>query len=80
MKKNVKKIKDTMKARFQALRNDENGMEAAQVILILALVLLALIPIVRIIISKVSQAGSSASTCLTGPGATGTGAGTTATC
>ena len=64
MKENIKKIKDTMKARFQALRNDENGMEAAQVILILALVLLALIPIVKIIINKVGAAGTKTSTCL----------------
>jgi len=64
VKENVKKIKDTMKARFQALRNDENGMEAAQVILILALVLIALIPIVRFIIEKVRASGQTASNCL----------------
>lgn len=64
MKENMKKMKDAMKVRFQALRNDENGMEAAQVILILALVLIALIPIVRYIITKVSASGTSAASCL----------------
>ena len=63
---NIGKIKSIVKNRFTSLHNDENGMEAAQVILILAIVLLALIPIVRIIVSKVQGQGDKASSCLDG--------------
>ena len=66
MKENAKKVRDAVKARFQSLRSDENGMEAAQVILILAIVLIALVPIIRIIVSKVKAQGTNASTCLDG--------------
>ena len=67
---NLRKVMDAVKARFQSLRSDENGMEAAQVILILAIVLIALVPIIRIIVSKVKAQGESASTCLDGATAT----------
>ena len=60
----IKTFSDCLKARFQSLHNDENGMEAAQVILILALVILGLVPIIRTIVSKVAQQGNLASNCL----------------
>ena len=71
MKENVKKVKDAVKARFESLRNDENGMEAAQVILILAIVLIALVPVIRIIVNKVSEQGSKAQSCIDGTAASG---------
>ena len=59
-----KRLFDYSLLRFESLRNDENGMEAAQVILILALVILGLIPIIRTIVNKVAQQGQSAINCI----------------
>lgn len=62
MNKNIKKVTAYFRARFTALRADESGMEAAQVILILALVLIGLVPVVNSIITRIKTKGSEACT------------------
>jgi Flp pilus assembly pilin Flp len=54
----MKKFKDAMSARMAALRADENGMEAAQVILILAIVVVVLIPVITLIVNALKSQGT----------------------
>jgi Flp pilus assembly pilin Flp len=54
----IKKFKDAMSARMAALRADENGMEAAQVILILAIVVVVLIPVITLIVNALKAQGT----------------------
>jgi len=56
----VEKTLDSVRERFAALKQDEEGMEAAQVILILILVVIALIPMFTFVRNRIGQAGSSA--------------------
>lgn len=56
----IQKIKTSIKSRVDALRADENGMEAAQVILILVIVVVALVPLINMIVSKITQKGNEA--------------------
>lgn len=56
----VEKTLDTLRARFAALNEDEQGMEAAQVILILVLVVIALIPMFQFVRTRIGSTGSSA--------------------
>jgi Flp pilus assembly pilin Flp len=60
----MKKMIDSIRNRFDALRADEQGMEAAQVILILVIVVVALIPLINGIVSSIQKQGSTASTAI----------------
>lgn len=57
----MKKFLNNISDRFASLRKDENGMEVAQVILILVLVVGLLVVIVPNILSAISGKASSAS-------------------
>ena len=61
----VEKTLDAVRARFASLREDEQGMEAAQVILILVLVVIALIPMFQFVRNQIGTAGSSAGSQIT---------------
>lgn len=62
----------SMKNRFGALHRNESGMEAAQVILILFLVVVFLIPILWIIKGKLGDKGTDIGNCIDTPeGCTG---------
>ena len=63
----VKKTLDAFNARLAALRDEEKGMEAAQVILILVIVVIGLIPIFNKIYSAISKQGSTAVSGLSSP-------------
>ena len=67
----MKKIAIFFKTRFEALRADETGMEAAQVILILAIVVAILVPIILKIVNTIATKGSSVNTCIGGVTTTG---------
>jgi Flp pilus assembly pilin Flp len=55
------------RGRMSALNNDERGMEAAQVILILALVVIVMIPVFNAIMNAMSSQGTKAATCIATP-------------
>lgn len=54
----IQKIKSAIANRAAALRSDEKGMEAAQVILILVLVVVLLIPVINLIATELNKQGS----------------------
>lgn len=58
----VKKAYAAIRGRFNALSRDEQGMEAAQVILILMLVIVGLFPIINTIKNNLATKASSANT------------------
>lgn len=58
----MKRILDNIRSRFAALRSDENGMEAAQVILILAIVVALIIFVILPLVRALSSKGTSAIT------------------
>lgn len=53
----MRKVIDSFRTRLAALRADENGMEAAQVILILVLVVIGLLPVLNLIKNAISSQG-----------------------
>lgn len=54
----IQKFKNAVASRSAALRNDENGMEAAQVILILAVVVVVLLPVIGFIVTALKNQGT----------------------
>jgi Flp pilus assembly pilin Flp len=56
----MKKLTETFRNRLATLRENENGMEAAQVILILVIVVVALIPIINGIVTAIRNQGTKA--------------------
>ena len=54
----IQKIKGAVSARAAALRSDENGMEAAQVILILGIVVIVLLPVIGLIVNALKAQGT----------------------
>jgi Flp pilus assembly pilin Flp len=56
----MKNFMNTLRNRAAALRENENGMEAAQVILILVIVVVALIPIINGIVAAIRNQGQKA--------------------
>jgi len=62
----MNKMKD-MLAQVRALNEDESGMEAAQVILILVLVVIGIIPILFFIKEKLDERGSDIGTGIDNP-------------
>ena len=58
----LKKIKDAFSNRMNTLREDENGMEAAQVILILVIVVVVIIPVIYAIVNSLKDQGSKINT------------------
>ena len=53
----INKFKAAVKDRYAALRASEDGMEAAQVILILAVVVVVLIPVISMIVGALQGQG-----------------------
>lgn len=56
----MKKITEAMTAKYLQFRNNESGMEAAQVILILAIVAAVLFPVISGIIGAIENQGNDA--------------------
>jgi Flp pilus assembly pilin Flp len=56
----MKKLTETFRNRLATPRENENGMEAAQVILILVIVVVALIPIINGIVTAIRNQGTKA--------------------
>ena len=54
----LEKVWDSVHARFASLDKGEEGMEAAQVILILTVVVIALIPMFTFLRNRIAAAGS----------------------
>ncbi len=54
----IAKISNTIKNRVAAYRADESGMEAAQVILILAIVVVVLLPVIMLIVNALKNQGT----------------------
>lgn len=56
----MKKITEALTAKYLEIRADEKGMEAAQVILILAIVAAVLFPVISGIIGAIENQGNDA--------------------
>ena len=56
----VEKTFDVVRGRFANLHDDEQGMEAAQVIMILVLVVIGLFPMFTFLKNQLDEQGSSA--------------------
>jgi Flp pilus assembly pilin Flp len=62
----MQRIIDAFRSRFQALRNDERGMEAAQVILILVVVVGLIVAVIVPIQNALKTRGAAVNNSITG--------------